>query len=251
MPGLTGGVWTFGQEIMINGTVATAMSIEGTHSTAGLSITGTHASGQALIIGTGISTPVSFTGNNLVEWHGRVSAATSSHPLLRCRCSALATAMTGGLVQAGQFQAYGTNTSDVGNLLALEGVVGIKGASTLIGTAGVLPNMLACWLKCEDLGNTITVDGDTTVLALGWQFGASSTFTGDTAWIKLMKEGADTTPVDAFLEVYDGAGGGFATVFLDMPAALPYDAANSSNTQSGKIACTIGGATKYIQCYSD
>jgi hypothetical protein len=253
IPGLTGQQWTYQAPVVMQGTVATALSIEGTHATAGISITGTHVSGQAIIIGTGISTPVTFTGNNLVEWHGRVSGATSSDPLLRCRCSAPAsTAMTGGRVQSGQFQAYGTDTSDIGALLALEGVVGIKAASSVIGTSAVLPDMIAAWFKCEDLGNTITVDGSSAVLGLGWQFGASSTFTGDTAWIKLMKEGADTTPLDSFLQVYDGSNGGFATnlITMDNAAAPATVSAGTYSTADGYFTISVNSVTYRMPFYA-
>lgn len=241
--------------ISIPRNATTAISISGTHTTAGISITGTFAAGQALIIGTGISTPVSFSGNNLVEWHGRSSDATNSSPLLRCRCSAPAsTAMTTGRVQSIQAQAYGTDTNDVAGLLAIEGVVGIKAACTIIADVGILPNMMGGWFKIEDLGFDLTLTGDAAVITLSTQFNAGTTLTGNCDWMFLTKEGGLTGAggvPDAFLRVYDGTGGGWANFFIDAPASLPYDAADSSGTASGKIACNIGGATKYIQVYSD
>ena len=159
--------------------------------------------------------------------------------------------MTTGEVHAIQAQAYNTSTSDAAVLEALQGHVGIKAACEIIADISPLPNMRAGWLKIEDLGFDLTLTGDAAVLCLGWQFNSGTTLTGNADWIFLTKEGTLTDPADAMIRVYDGAGGGFATNLLDIPAALPYDASNSSNSQSGKIAIKVGGATKYIQCYSD
>lgn len=254
-PSIVSAVQSVFKSQTISGTVATALTISGTHTTAGISITGTFVNGQAMRIGTGISTPVTFTGNELVEWHGRLSAATSSNPLLRCRCSAPAsTAMTTGSVIAGQFQAYGTDTSDISGLNAIQGHVGIKGDSTIIADLGPLPNMTAGWFKIEDLGFDLTLTGDAAALVLGMQFNAGTTLTGVADFIFLMKEGGLTGAggvPDAIIRGYDGTGGGLANFLLDIPASLPFTAANSNGTQSGKIAVNIGGSTKYIQTYSD
>ena len=246
---------TFSGGLVLDSTPALALSITGTPTTAGLSITGTFASGQAMRIGTGISTPVTFAGNELVEWHGRLGSATSQNPLLRCRCSAPAsTAMTTGSVVAGQFQAYGTDTSDISGLNAVQGHVGIKADSTIIADPGALPAMTAGWFKIEDLGFDLTLTGDAAALVLGMQFNAGTTLTGVADFIFLMKEGGLTGAggvPDAIIRGLDATGGGLANFLLDIPASLPFDAANSSGTQSGKIAVNIGGATKYIQTYSD
>ncbi len=222
----------------------------------GLKITGVHAAGQALIIGTGISTPVTWTGDSLIEWHGRLSTATSNDAMFRCRASAPAsTAMTsGGAVVAGQFQAYGTDTNDVAQLNAVQGHCGIKANCTIIDSASPLPDMVGGWFKIEDLGFDLTLTGPAAALVLGTQFNAGTTLTGVCDWIFLMKEGGLTggggVP-DAIIRGYDGTGGGLANFLLDIPASLPWDASDSSGTQSGKIAVNIGGSTKYIQTYSD
>lgn len=226
----------------------------------GIKITGAHAAGQAFIIGTGISTPVTWAGDSLVEWHGRIAAATSNDAMFRCRASAPASiAMTsGGAVVAGQFQAYGTDTSDVAQLNAVQGHCGIKAACEVIDSASPLPDMVGGWFKIEDLGFDLgfdlTLTGPAAALVLGTQFNAGTTLTGVCDWMFLMKEGGLTGAggvPDAIIRGYDGTGGGLANFLLDIPASLPWDAANSSNTQSGKIAVNVGGDTKYIQTYSD
>lgn len=222
----------------------------------GIKITGAHAAGQAFIIGTGISTPVTWTGDSLVEWHGRHSTATTSDAMFRCRASAPAsTAMTnGGAVVAGQFQAYGTDTSDVAQLNAVQGHCGIKAACEIINSSSPLPDMVGGWFKIEDLGFDLTLTGPAAALVLGTQFNAGTTLTGVCDWMFLMKEGGLTGAggvPDAIIRGYDGTGGGLANFLLDIPAGLPWDAANSSGTASGKIAVNVGGSTKYIQTYSD
>jgi hypothetical protein len=114
-----------------------------------------------------------------------------------------------------------------------------------------MPNMRAAWFKIEDLGNDLTLTGTAAVMTLGMQWNTGTTLNGNCDWIKLSKQGTLTDPADAMIRVYDGAGGGFATNLLDIPAALPYSAANSGGAQSGKIAIKVGGNTKYIQCYSN
>lgn len=217
----------------------------------GSNLSGAHAAGQALVLGT-FGSPSEYTANEMIELHGRQTSGTDQKPMMRVRNSAPASVdMTTGAVVTAQFQAYGTDTSDVAGLEAMEAHVGIKAACEIIADLGAMPNMRAGWFKIEDLGFDLTLTGDAAVLCLGWQFNAGTTLTGNADWIFLAKEGSLTDPADAFLRVYDGAGGGWATNLLDIPASLPYDAANSSGTQSGKIACNIGGSTKYIQVYSD
>ena len=160
----------------------------------------------------------------------------------------------GGAVISGQFQAYGTDTSDVAMLNAVQGHCGIKAACELISSSATLPDMVGGWFKVEDLGFDLTLTGSAAALVLGTQWNAGTTLTGVCDWMYLMKEGSLTGAggvPDAIIRGYDGTGGGLANFLLDIPASLPYSAANSSGTQSGKIACNVGGSTKYIQTYSD
>ena len=208
--------------------------------------------GKALAYGE-FGTPVAFGDDEPFEIHGRLDANAKVKPLMRVRCSTPdGVAMTTGEVHAIQAQAYNTSTSDAAVLEALQGHVGIKAAAEVIADLeSNEPNMRAGWLKIEDLGFDLTLTGSACVLNLGMQWNSGTTLTGNCDWIKLVKKGTLTDPADAMIRVYDGAGGGFATNLLDIPAALPYDAANSSGSQSGKIACKVGGATKYIQVYSN
>ena len=233
------------------GTCTTGINLSGTMST-GINVSGTFAAGQAFIVGA-FGTPISYTGNELVEIHGRQTSATDSYPLMRVRASTTSgTAMTTGGITAIQAQAYNTGTDNCANIEAIQAHVGIKANATIIANVSAnIPNMRAGWFKLEDLGNDLTLTGSAAVLMLGMQWNTGTTLSGNCDWIKLVKEGSLTDPADAIIRVYDGAGGGVANFLLDIPAALPYDAANSSNTQSGKIAVNVGGSTKYIQCYSD
>lgn len=229
---------------------------QGTKATAswnpGINLAGAFAAGQAIVLGA-FSTPITYTGNELIELHGQVSANTTSKPMMRVRNSALTSAaMTTGAVTTLQVQAYNVTTNNVGQLRALEAHVGVKGAATVLADAvSGLPNMAGGWFKIEDLGNNMTLTGSAACIILGKQFNTGTTLTGDSAYIWLTSEGNVGYNLNAIIEGKDGTGSGLATNLLDIPAALPYDAVNSSGTQSGKIACNIGGSTKYIQVYSD
>lgn len=222
---------------------------------------GTFAGGQAIIAGAFADaggTGVEFAGNELIEIHGTVGSVTEDHPMIRLRnCGNEAAAMTTGTVTTLQVQSYGGRSGVTGrNIAAFEAIqahVGIKGDSTVLADLNAyVPNMRAAWLKIEDLGYDLTLTGSAACIVLEKQFGNSdTTLTGDSAYIWLASEGIVGYNLNAIIEGKDGSGSGLATNLLDIPAALPYDAANSSGTQSGKIACYIGGATKYIQCYSD
>lgn len=218
----------------------------------GIKLTGAFAAGQAITLGA-FSVPITYTGNELIELHGQVSANTTSHPMMRVRNSALAGAvMTTGAVTTLQVQAYNVTTYNVGQLRAIEAHVGVKGAATVLADAvSGLPNMSAAWFKIEDLGNNLTLTGSAACITLGKQFNTGTSLNGDTAYIWLTSEGTINFNLNAVIEGKDGTGSGLATYLLDIPAALPYSAANSGGTQSGKIACNIGGSPKYIQCYSN
>ncbi len=222
-----------------------------TTSGAGIDFPAGETYGKALAYGE-FGTPVVFGDDEPFEIHGRLDADAKTKPLMRVRCSTPdGVAMTTGEVHAIQAQAYNTSTSDAAILEAIQGHVGIKANAEVIVDITTAPNMRAAWFKIEDLGFNLTLTGAAAVLALGMQFNSGTTLTGNADWIFLGKEGSLTDPADAFVRVYDGAGGGWANFLIDAPASLPWDAANSSNTQSGKIAVRIGGATKYIQTYSD
>jgi len=231
--------------------VTTGISLAGAMTT-GISITGACASGHAISIGS-FSSPLTYTGDELIEVHGRLSSATTSDPMVRLRNSALSSgAMTTGSVTTLLVQAYNVSTHNIAAFEALQAHVGIKGAATVLAdlTTG-LPNMRAAWFKIEDLGNDLTLTGNAACAVFAKQFNTGTTLSGDSAYLWLLSEGNSGYNLNAIIEGKDQTGSGLATNFLDIPAALPYDAANSSGTQSGKIACQIGGATKYIQCYSD
>ncbi len=214
---------------------------------------GTVAAGQVLTVGTGISTPIVFGTNELIEWHGRGNSATSSAPLLRCRMSAPAsTAVTaGGAAIAGQFQAYGTDTNDVGDLNAVQGHVGIKAACTIISRAGSMPEMIGGWFKIEDLGFDLTLTGSAAALALGIQFNSGTTLTGVADWIFLAKEGNLTDPADAFVRVADTAGGGWANFLFDVPTGSPAVLASETySTSDGYFLIKHNGNTFRMPFYT-
>lgn len=221
---------------------------------------GSFATGQAIIAGAFADaggTAVEYSGNELIEIHGAVGNVTEDHPMIRLRnCGNEAAAMTTGTVTTLQVQAYGGRSGVTGrNIAAFEAIqahVGIKGDSTVLADLNAyVPNMRAAWLKIEDLGYDLTLTGSAACIVLEKQFNAGTTLTGDSAYIWLASEGGSGYNLNAIIEGKDGSGSGLATNFLDIPAALPYDAADSGGTASGKITCSIGGVTKYIQCYSD
>lgn len=207
--------------------------------------------GKALAYGT-FGTPIIYSTDEPFEIHGRHSTATEQKPLVRIRASApAATAMTTGAVRALQAQAYGTDTSDIAALQALEAHVGIKAACEIIADVGVLPNMRAGWFKIEDLGNVLTLTGDAAVLCLGFQFAGTSTLTGNADWMFLAKEGGLTDPADAFVRVYDGAGGGWATNLFDVPASAPATVASATyTTAEGYFTVKVGGSTYRMPFYT-
>lgn len=213
---------------------------------------GTVAGGQVLTIGTGISTPVVFGTNELVEWHGRGNSATSSAPLLRCRMSAPAsTNVTTGAAVAGQFQAYGTDTSDVADLHAVEGHVGIKAACTVISRAGSMPEMMGGWFKLEDLGFDLTLTGSAAALALGMQWNAGTTLTGVVDWIFCAKEGGLSDPADAWCRVVDTAAGGWANFLFDVPASTPAVVAGGNySSAEGYFIVKVGANTYRMPFYT-
>jgi hypothetical protein len=206
--------------------------------------------GKALAYGT-FGTPVAFGDDEPFEIHGRLDANAKVKPLMRVRCSTPdGVAMTTGEVHAIQAQGYNTSTSDAAVIEALQAHVGIKADSEVIADIeGEEPNMRAAWFKIEDLGNDLTLTGTACVLNLGIQWNAGTVLTGNCDWIKLVKKGSLTEPADAFVRVYDGAGGGWATNLLDIPASAPWSATNATG-DAGKLAVKLGGATKYINLYN-
>jgi hypothetical protein len=159
--------------------------------------------------------------------------------------------MTTGAVTAIQAQAYGTDVSNVGVLEAIQAHAGIKANCTIIADLGPLPNMRAGWLKIEDLGNDLTLTGDAAVLCLGFQFNSGTTLTGNADWIFLAKEGSLTDPADAFVRVYDGAGGGWATNLIDAPASAPATvSAGNYSTAEGYFTIKVGGSTYRMPFYT-
>lgn len=242
---------TFDYGLLIDTSCAVTGIQINTTSGVGINFPSGNTYAAALRFGT-FGTPVLFGDDEAFEIHGRLDADAKTKPLMRVRCSTTdGTAMTTGEAHAIQAQAYNTSTSDAAVLEAVQGHVGIKAACEIIADIGTMPNMRAGWFKIEDLGYDLTLTGDAASLCLGFQFNSGTTLTGNADWMFLAKEGSLTDPADAFVRVYDGAGGGWATNLFDIPASLPYDAANSSGSQSGKIALKVGGSTKYIQCYSD
>lgn len=242
---------TFDAAIVIDDSCAVTGIQIGTTSGTGIDFPAGKTYDKALAYGT-FTTPILFGDDEPFEIHGRLDADTKTKPLMRVRCSTTdGTAMTTGEAHAIQAQAYNTSTSDGAVLEALQAHVGIKANCTIIADIGTMPNMRAGWFKIEDLGFDLALTGDAAAICLGWQFNTGTVLTGNADWIFLAKEGSLTDPADAFIRVYDGAGGGWANYLLDVPASLPYDAANSSGSQSGKIAIRVGNSTKYIQCYSD
>ena len=247
---ITTGAWGYGVYIAAS---AAAVGVQiGTTSGTAINLPAGSTYGKALAVGE-FGTPIVYSTDELIEIHGQVGANTETKPLMRVRNSALSSAaMTTGEVHAIQAQAYGTSTNNAAVLEAIQGHVGIKGNSTILADLETgEPNMRAAWFKLEDLGNDLTLTGSAAVLNLGMQWNTGTTLTGMCDWIKLVKKGTLTDPADAMIRVYDGPNGGFATNLLDIPATAPYSAANSSGTQSGKIAIKVGSNTKYIQCYSD
>lgn len=207
---------------------------------------------KGIEVGT-FGTPVAWDGaDEYIEIHCRNASATSQKPIMRVRCSPAASqAVTTGATIAGQFQAYGTDTSNVGALEAIEGHVGIKAACTIIADTGTMPNMRAAWFKIEDLGFDLTLTGDAASLCLGFQFNSGTTLTGNADWMFLAKEGSLTDPADAFVRVYDGAGGGWATNLFDIPASAPYSSTDISGfTEQGHLQVKVGGSTWGIPLYS-
>jgi len=246
------GTWDYG--VYIAASASAAGIYVGTCTGTGIDFPAGSTYGKALAYGE-FGTPIVYDTDEPFEIHGRLGSATEQKPLMRVRNSAPAsTNMTTGAVTALQAQAYGTDTSDIGGLEALQAHVGIKATCEIIADTGTIPNMRAGFFKIEDGGNDLTLTGDAAVLCLGTQFNAGTTLTGVCDWMFLAKEGTLTGAggvPDAFVRVYDGTGGGWANFLFDVPASLPYSAANSGGTQSGKMAINVGGATKYIQCYSD
>jgi len=228
------------------GTCATGIDFTGTQTTA-ISTTSQNI-GKFLAVGT-FETPIVYTGDEFIEIHTRLGSATESKPAMRIRNSAPAsTNMTTGAVTSLLVQAYGTDTGDVGYLEALQCHVGIKANCEVIADTSTIPNMHAAWFKMEDLGNDLTLTGDAAVIAMSSQFNSGTTLTGNADWISMTKEGSDTTPLDAFIRMYDGAGGGWANYLLDIPATAPIaDATGETMTITKKIKIKVGGSDIYLQ----
>jgi len=244
--------------IIIGDCTTAGISLSGTFTAGGVMLTGLFANGQALTIGKS-DVPVAFAGNELVEIRGQLTSTDSERSLMLVDCLSSPTTETDAAgVTAFQAVAWGQYDNadlNIGQLCAIEATVGIHANSVVLAqrSGRTIPNMRAAWLGLGDGSKDLTLTGNAALLVLGKNFAhADTTLNGRVDWIHLNNTGQnDTGKADAIIYGIDGPGAGLATNLLEIPASAPYDAANSSGTQSGKIAVKIGDAEKYIQTYSD